>query len=90
MLIDGVIKLPSLHVTDAKDAKLKRHGDGGIAGALMWFASRQEGGKGACAGSDPEARETYTRMRRGMLTRGGGIFGNRGSGLKGLGMRERN
>jgi phage FluMu gp28-like protein len=43
-MIDGIIKLPAVHIADVKDGKLKRHGDSAIAAALMWFASRQDGG----------------------------------------------
>ncbi len=41
-MIKGVAKLPELRAK-GQDKK-KRHGDSGIAGALAWFATRQEGG----------------------------------------------
>lgn len=58
-VIKGIAKLPDKK-TKGKDKK-QRHGDSGIAGALAWFATGQEGGgpiefestgqKRACAGS---------------------------------------
>jgi len=41
--VKGVIKLPETR-TDEKGSKKKRHGDTAIAGALAWYATRQEGG----------------------------------------------
>jgi phage FluMu gp28-like protein len=41
-MIKGVAKLPDAR-TKGTDKK-KRHGDSGIAGALAWFATRQESG----------------------------------------------
>lgn len=41
-VIKGVARVPELRTTDA--AKKKRHGDTAIAGALAWYASRQDGG----------------------------------------------
>jgi len=41
-MIKGVAKVPDVRTKDA--LKLKRHGDSAIAGALAWFASRQDGG----------------------------------------------
>jgi phage FluMu gp28-like protein len=41
-LIDGIIKLPKLRVQDTKDAEFKRHGDGAIALAMGYFASKQD------------------------------------------------
>jgi len=73
-VIDGIIKLPAVHTADSKDSKLKRHGDGGMAGALMWFASRQDGGPAICSGRDPEVKPTVTGNQRGLLSRAGGIF----------------
>lgn len=37
--VDGIPMVPKLERKDLKDADLVRHGDGAIAGALMWFAS---------------------------------------------------
>lgn len=42
MVIKGVAKLPEIR-QKGKDNK-KRHGDSGIAGAMAWFATRQEWG----------------------------------------------
>ncbi len=39
--IDGITKLPKLHVADTKNASFMRHGDSAIALALGWFASLQ-------------------------------------------------
>lgn len=41
-VVKGVARVPDLRATDA--AKKKRHGDTAIAGALAWYASRQDGG----------------------------------------------
>lgn len=41
-VVKGVARVPELRTTDA--AKKKRHGDTAIAGALAWYASRQDGG----------------------------------------------
>ncbi len=41
-VIKGIAKLPDKK-TKSKDKK-QRHGDSGIAGAMAWFATRQEGG----------------------------------------------
>jgi phage FluMu gp28-like protein len=41
-VIKGVAKLPEKK-TNARDKK-QRHGDSGIAGAMAWYATRQEGG----------------------------------------------
>lgn len=41
-VIKGVARIPDLRTQDA--AKKKRHGDSAIAGALAWYASRQDGG----------------------------------------------
>ena len=41
-VVKGVARVPELRTQDA--AKKKRHGDTAIAGALAWYASRQEGG----------------------------------------------
>lgn len=41
-VVKGVARVPDLRTTDA--AKKKRHGDTAIAGALAWYASRQDGG----------------------------------------------
>lgn len=41
-VIRGVARVPDLRTQDA--AKKKRHGDSAIAGALAWYASRQDGG----------------------------------------------
>lgn len=38
-LIDGIPMVPHVERKDLKDPELFRHGDGAIAGALMWFAS---------------------------------------------------
>lgn len=37
--IDGIPMVPKAERKDIKDPELYRHGDGAIAGALMWFAS---------------------------------------------------
>ncbi len=37
--IDGIQMVPRIERKDLKDPELYRHGDGAIAGALMWFAS---------------------------------------------------
>lgn len=37
--IDGIPMVPKVERKDIKDPELYRHGDGAIAGALMWFAS---------------------------------------------------
>lgn len=42
-MIKGVIKLPDVRTTEA-GTKSKRHGDTAIAGAMAWYATRQEGG----------------------------------------------
>lgn len=41
-MVKGIARVPELRTTDA--AKKKRHGDTAIAGALAWYASRQDGG----------------------------------------------
>lgn len=41
-VVKGVARIPELRTTDAD--KKKRHGDTAIAGALAWYASRQDGG----------------------------------------------
>lgn len=41
-VVKGVARIPDLRTADA--AKKKRHGDTAIAGALAWYASRQDGG----------------------------------------------
>lgn len=38
-LIDGIPMVPHVEKKDIKDPELYRHGDGAVAGALMWFAS---------------------------------------------------
>lgn len=38
-LIDGIPMVPHVERRDMKEPELFRHGDGAIAGALMWFAS---------------------------------------------------
>lgn len=41
--IDGIPMVPKVERKDLKDPDLFRHGDGAIAGALMWFASLNRG-----------------------------------------------
>lgn len=41
-VVKGVARIPELRTQDA--AKKNRHGDSAIAGALAWYASRQDGG----------------------------------------------
>lgn len=41
--IDGIPMVPKIETKDLKDPELFRHGDGAIAGALMWFASLHRG-----------------------------------------------
>lgn len=41
--IDGIPMVPKIETKDLKDPELFRHGDGAIAGALMWFASLNRG-----------------------------------------------
>ncbi len=41
--IDGIPMVPAIETKDLKDPELFRHGDGAIAGALMWFASLHRG-----------------------------------------------
>jgi phage FluMu gp28-like protein len=41
-VVKGVARIPELRTQDV--AKKKRHGDSAIAGALAWYASRQDGG----------------------------------------------
>lgn len=38
-LVDGIPMVPHVEKKDLKDPELFRHGDGAIAGCLMWFAS---------------------------------------------------
>jgi phage FluMu gp28-like protein len=46
-VVKGVARVPDLRTQDA--AKKKRHGDSAVAGALAWYASRQDGGPVAVA-----------------------------------------
>ncbi|MEN8134319.1 MAG: terminase family protein [Thermodesulfobacteriota bacterium] len=51
-VIKGIGRLPATK-NKGKDNK-QRHGDLGIAGALAWYATRQEGGPVAYASAEPE------------------------------------
>lgn len=72
-VIKGVAKLPDAK-TKGQDKK-QRHGDAGMAGALAWFATRQEGGPAICIGRDPQRAEPISGLGPGKIHRKGGFFG---------------
>jgi phage FluMu gp28-like protein len=83
-LIDGVAKMPSSRTGNAGSL---RHGDAGIAYALMIFASRQEvrpvegfptGEQRASAGAWGDGRRATVNRSTGWGTIGGGLGGMRG------------
>lgn len=71
-MIKGVAKLPDSK-TPSQDKK-QRHGDTGIAGAMAWFATRQEGTPAACVGQNPQKRETISGHSN-LPQHKGGFFG---------------
>ncbi|MFA7465638.1 MAG: hypothetical protein WCY54_11345, partial [Syntrophales bacterium] len=85
-MIKGIAKLPEVR-TKGQDKKL-RHGDAGIAGALAWFAARQEGGgrieyesvqkRGASEASD-EDRDDRQGRKDGFRVAHSGFSGVRGA-----------
>ena len=71
-MIRGVARLP-----DAKNVgrdKKQRHGDSAIAGAMALYAVSL-GGVAACAGTDPEEKETMSGRKYGALGKMGGVLG---------------
>lgn len=62
-VIKGVAKLPEIR-QKGKDNK-KRHGDSGIAGAMAWFATRQEWGGGPPEYETVRSRESFQGLKKG-------------------------
>jgi phage FluMu gp28-like protein len=63
-IIKGVAKLPESK-TKGQDKK-QRHGDSGVSGAMAWYATRQEGGPAASAGSEATVEDYHAERRGGM------------------------
>ena len=68
--IDGIVRLPALRTTDAKNGELKRHGDAAIALALAWYASKQDVVEYAYHPVKKQAPDTDPYKRRIRVTRG--------------------
>lgn len=62
-VIKGVAKLPEIR-QKGKDNK-KRHGDSGIAGAMAWFATRQEWAGGPVEYETVRQRESFQGLGKG-------------------------
>ncbi|MCX5909977.1 MAG: hypothetical protein NTY64_23075, partial [Deltaproteobacteria bacterium] len=66
-IVKGVARIPDTK-TQGKDKK-QRHGDSGIAGALAWYATRQEGGPAASAGSETAKGDYHAERKRSLMSR---------------------
>lgn len=62
-IIKGVAKLPEIRQRGSDNQK--RHGDSGIAGAMAWFATRQEWGGGPIEYETVRKREALIGLGRG-------------------------
>ena len=77
-IVRGVARLSDARATGQD--KQKRHGDSGIAGAMAWYATRQEGIPAACVGQEaPRHDAPLGRSGLGNHTHGGffGRFGHK-------------
>jgi len=72
-VIKGVAKLPEIR-RKGKDNK-NRHGDSGIAGAMAWFATRQEWGGGPVGYETVATRQFMDRDADDRRNSGRGLFG---------------